>query len=221
MNEALRRSSAHVLTFDLNAPLLGHEVSHHLQRVLRLRSGETVTITDGKGNWRECHWTGETVEVAGEVQVSAERDKLVVAVTIPKGDRLEWMVQKLVEIGVDRVQLLAADRSVVRWDDRRTQKHLERLRRVVESAIGQSRRVWNCEILAPVSTHEVLSGMAIAEPGGRSIRQGDVAVAVGPEGGWSDAEIAVASESVSLSEQILRVETAAVVGATLMAAHRS
>lgn len=220
MDEVLRRSSAHVVAADINTPVISAEVTHHLERVLRLRAGELVTVTDGRGNWRECCWTGQTVEIAGEIQTSSERDKLVVAVAIPKGDRLEWMMQKLVEIGVDRVQLLVADRSVVKWDDKRIQKHLERLHRVVEAAIGQSRRVWNCEIIAPVSTHEVLPGMAIAEPGGRNLDGGDRVIAVGPEGGWSAAELAAASESVSLSDQVLRVETAAVVAATLMAAQR-
>ncbi len=220
MDEALRRSSAHVLAADLHALVLSDEVTHHLQRVLRLREGEAVTVTDGQGNWRECQWTGQAVEAVGEIQVSSDRSDLVVAVAIPKGDRLEWMVQKLVEIGVDRIQLLEADRSVVKWDEKRTNKQLERLRRVAEAAIGQSRRVWNCEILEPVSAQQVLPRMAIAEPGGRIIQHGDRAIAVGPEGGWSDAEIASAAESISLSDQILRVETAAVVGATLMAAQR-
>ena len=220
MDEALRRSSAHVLAADLHAPVLSDDVTHHLQRVLRLRAGEKVTVTDGHGSWRECEWTGQAVEVAGEIRNAGERNLLVVAVAIPKGDRLEWMVQKLVEIGVDRIQLLATDRSVVKWDEKRTNKHLERLRRVAEGAIGQSRRVWNCEIFEPVSTQQVLPKMAIAEPGGRNIGHGDLALAIGPEGGWSDAEIASAEESVSLSDQVLRVETAAVVAATLMAAQR-
>ena len=114
MDEVLRRSSAHVVAADINTPVISAEVTHHLERVLRLRAGELVTVTDGRGNWRECCWTGQTVEIAGEIQTSSERDKLVVAVAIPKGDRLEWMMQKLVEIGVDRVQLLVADRSVVK-----------------------------------------------------------------------------------------------------------
>lgn len=220
MDEALRRSSAHVLASNIEQPELADEVSHHLQRVLRLRDGESVTVTDGAGRWRECCWNGQSVEVVGDIQVTGIRDKLVVAVAIPKGDRLEWMVQKLVEIGADQIQLLAADRSVVKWDDKRIQKNVERLQRVVEAAIGQSRRVWNCEIVAPVSTHEFLPGMMIAEPGGRDLQPDDRAIAIGPEGGWSDAEIATASGRVSLSDQVLRVETAAVVATTLMAAQR-
>ena len=220
MDEALRRSAAHVLTTEVDLPILSDEVTHHLQRVLRLREGELVTVTNGRGSWRECRWTGSGVEISGEVQMSAERSQLEVAVAIPKGDRLEWMVQKLVEIGVDRIQLLTTERSVVRWDAQRTQKHLERLQRVVESAIEQSRRVWNCEIVGPVAARDFLVNVPIAEPGGRSMCESDRSIAIGPEGGWADGEIAISPESISLSSQVLRVETAAVVAATLMAAYR-
>ncbi|NBS30797.1 MAG: hypothetical protein EBS76_09850, partial [Actinobacteria bacterium] len=88
MDEALRRSAAHVLTTEVDLPMLSDEVTHHLQRVLRLREGELVTVTNGRGSWRECRWTGSGVEISGEVQMSAERSQLEVAVAIPKGDRL-------------------------------------------------------------------------------------------------------------------------------------
>jgi len=220
MDEVLRRSAAHVLVADVDLPVLSDEVSHHLQRVLRLREGELVTVTNGRGSWQECRWTGSGVELSGEVQMSSERSQLEVAVAIPKGDRLEWMVQKLVEIGVDRIQLLTSERSVVRWNEQRTRKHLERLQRVAESAIEQSRRVWNCEIVGPVAARDFLVNVPIAEPGGRSVCDSDRCIAIGPEGGWADDEISIAPESISLSPQVLRVETAAVVAATLMAAHR-
>ena len=84
----------------------------------------------------------------------------------------------------------------------------------------QSRRVWLPEISGPVRAVEVLPGLAVAEPGGRSVTADDVAIAIGPEGGWSTKELEVAAATVSLGPNILRVETAAVAAAVLMASHR-
>ena len=101
MDEVLRRSATHMLTPDINDPLLSDDALHHLNRVLRLREGESVTVTNGNGEWRHCLWTGTGLEIAGEIHHEPARDNLEISVAIPKGDRLEWMVQKLVELGVD------------------------------------------------------------------------------------------------------------------------
>ena len=114
MDEVLRRSAAHMLTPDINDPLLSDDALHHLNRVLRLRGGESVTVTNGNGEWRHCLWTGTGLEIAGEIHHEPAREDLEISVAIPKGDRLEWMVQKLVELGVDRIRLLTSERSVVR-----------------------------------------------------------------------------------------------------------
>jgi 16S rRNA (uracil1498-N3)-methyltransferase len=218
MDEVLRRSAAHMLTLDINDPLLSDDALHHLDRVLRLRESESVTITNGKGQWRQCLWTGSGLEIASEVHHEPARDDLEISVTIPKGDRLEWMVQKLVELGVDRIRLMTSERSVVKWDDQRAAKQLDRLRRVADSAIEQSRRIWGCEIVGPTTAGEVLPTVPIAEPGGRDITKGDRAIAIGPEGGWTTEEVQWAAETISISRQVLRVETAAIAAATLMAA---
>ena len=220
MDEVLRRSAAHVLTSDINDPLLSDDALHHLNRVLRLREGESVTVTNGKGEWRQCLWTDTGLEIAGEIHHEPVRDALEISVAIPKGDRLEWMVQKLVELGVDRIRLLTSERSVVKWDDQRAAKQLDRLRRVAESAIEQSRRIWGCEIVGPTDAREVLPTIPIAEPGGRDITRDDREIAIGPEGGWTIEEVQCASETISISRQVLRVETAAIAAATLMAAQR-
>jgi len=220
MDEVLRRSAAHMLTPDINDPLLSDDALHHLNRVLRLRGGESVTVTNGNGEWRHCLWTGTGLEIAGEIHQEPAREDLEISVAIPKGDRLEWMVQKLVELGVDRIRLLTSERSVVRWDDERAAKQLDRLRRVVESAIEQSRRIWGCEIIGPTAAREVLPLIPIAEPGGRDIVKDDRVIAIGPEGGWTTEEVQCASETISISRQVLRVETAAIAAATLMAAQR-
>ena len=92
---------------------------------------------------------------------------LTVAVTPPKGDRLEWLVAKCTEVGVDRIVLLEAERSVVRWRGDRADKQLERLRRIAVEASMQSRRVWLPVLEGPVPALTFLPDVTVAEPGGR------------------------------------------------------
>ena len=134
---------------------------------------------------------------------------------------MEWLVQKCTEVGVDGLVVLTAERSVVRWDGERAERQLQRLRRVAIEAAMQSRRVRLPTITGPVPASELLPGAVAAEPGGRPLAPSDTIVAIGPEGGWSPSELALASDAVSLGETVLRVETAAVVAATLLTAART
>jgi len=221
MDDALRRSAGHVLVGDLAAPAPSPVAMHHLLRVLRLRDGESVTITDGAGGWRPCVVAGSGLEPTGGVRsVPRTRPELTIAVAPPKGDRLEWLVVKCTEVGIDRIVLLDAERSVVRWKGDRAAKQLDRLGKLVVEASMQSRRVWLPTIEGPVSSADVLKSAVASEPGGRSVTSSDVIVAVGPEGGWSPAELATASDTVSLGANVLRVETAAVAAAVLMVSYR-
>ena len=142
MIHALRHSAAHVFVDQLDSPTLGDDDQHHLGRVLRLRDGESVTASNGRGQWRACEWRDGALEVAGEVVVSAAPSvRCAVAFTPVKGDRNEWAVQKLTEIGIDEVIILApTQHSVVRWSD--ADKQLRKLRVVAREAAMQSRRVW-------------------------------------------------------------------------------
>lgn len=217
MDERLRRSAAHVVVADLDQPVLDEGDAHHLVRVLRLRDGAAITVTDGGGRWRPARLVGSLIEPDGAVVVVPEASPPVtIAVAPPKGDRLDWLVQKVTELGVDELVLLDADRSVVRWSGERVGKQMERLRRIAREAAMQSRRVRLPVVRGPVPARHVLGAMAVAEPGGRPLRSGDHAVAVGPEGGWSPDELAVARDRVSLGELVLRVETATAVAAALM-----
>ncbi len=222
MDARLRTSAAHVLVEDLEAPEPDDAGAHHLRRVLRLRDGEPVTATDGRGRWRPCRLRAGALAADGPVEsVPAPSSPLTVAVAVPKGDRAELLVQKCTEVGVDRIVLLTAERSVVRWDEERAARHSERLRRVAAEAAMQSRRVWLPEITGPVAATSMLPGAAVAEPDGRPLGPADTTVAIGPEGGWTEAELAAAGGLVALGPHVLRVETAAVVAAVLMVALRA
>jgi 16S rRNA (uracil1498-N3)-methyltransferase len=197
----------------------GDDVQHHLRRVLRLRDGESVSVTDGAGRWRiaivRLAPAALTLEAAGDVVVEQRTAPFTLATAIPKGDRLDWLVQKTVELGVDRILLVHAERSTVRWKHERAEKQLGRLGRIADESTRQSRRVWRTEIGGPVTASEILPLAAIAEPGGSGVAADESMIAVGPEGGWSDAELALSSRRVGLGANILRVETAAVAATTL------
>jgi 16S rRNA (uracil1498-N3)-methyltransferase len=203
-----------VLVADVEAPEPDGDALHHLRRVLRLRPGELVTVTDGAGAWRACVFGSDGVDPSGDVQREPAPDpQLTVAVAPPKGDRLDWLVAKCTEVGIDRLVVLDAGRSVVRWEGERVERQLARLRRIAVEAAMQSRRVWLPAIAGPSAALDVLPGLAAAEPGGRRLGDADTAVAVGPEGGWTPDELAAAADTVSLGANVLRVETAAVVAA--------
>lgn len=225
-----RRASAHVLVDDLSLPALSDEDSRHLGAVLRLRPGEVVGVTDGRGGWRSCVWAGDgVVAVAGEVvRVSrgAPAGAVCVGFAPVKGDRNEWAVQKLTELGVDRIVLLRTDRGVVRWDEGRSGSHLERLRKVARQALMQSRGLWMPEIEGVVEVASLVDGKggALADPAGCSISAGVRTVLVGPEGGWSDRELSLGRDGVAglvrLGGGVLRTETAAVAAGVLLTALR-
>jgi 16S rRNA (uracil1498-N3)-methyltransferase len=213
----VRSSSAHVVVDEVDGacgPIgLGSDDEHHLFRVLRIRDGEVVTITDGRGSWRVCRATRGAIESEGEVRRVPGRAPLTIMCAIPKRDRPEWIVQKLTELGVDRIVFLHADRSVVHWDADRAEKNVAKMRKVAVEALRQSRGVWLPSVEGPVEAVSVLPDAVAAEPGGRSIWPADSIIAIGPEGGWSERELAVAADTVTLGSTILRVETAAMAAA--------
>ena len=187
---------------------------HHLRTVLRLRDGEGVGVTDGEGRWclavAVVDMSRLRLEATSEiVSEPVPSHPITVAAAMPKGDRLDWMVQKVTELGVDRLVLLHADRSVVRWKADRVDRQLARLQRIADEAVRQSRRVRRLVVEAPRPAVDVLDGFVVAEPGGRALTATDRSIAVGPEGGWSDAELAASRETIDLGPTILRTETAA------------
>jgi 16S rRNA (uracil1498-N3)-methyltransferase len=214
----LRAAAAHVVVADVDHPEIDEATAHHLFRVLRVGEGETVTVTDGQGRWRACRAAGTGVlPVAEPAGMPRPVVTSTVAFAIPKSDRPEWIVQKLTELGVARIVLLHAERSVVRWERDRADRHLAKLRRVAIEALEQSRGAWLPVIAGPLPAAEVLPTMPVAEPGGRALTRRDDALAVGPEGGWSPHELDLAADRVSLGATVLRVETAAVVAGARLA----
>ena len=215
---------------NLDDPHLDPADIHHLGKVLRLRPGEALGATDGRGGLRRLVWRGGgSVEPGGEAdRLPRAEPSLTVAFPPVKGDRPEWAVQKLTEIGVDRIVLMHAERSVVRWEGDRAGGHLERLRRVARSALMQSKGRWLPELSVDEFSSLVSGagpGPAVAmalpgDPGKPSLAQ--PTVLVGPEGGWSAGEEQARGVAhIGLGPTVLRSETAAVAAAVLLCGLRS
>ncbi|MHB1584209.1 MAG: RsmE family RNA methyltransferase [Acidimicrobiales bacterium] len=221
-------AAAQVFLADLDHPVLEPADERHLSRSLRLRDGEPVVASDGSGGWRGCRFR---VARRGDGDAALEPDgpvrrepappfDLTVAFAPVKGDRPEWVVQKLTELGVDRLVPLLADRSVVRWSGERGRVAVERLRRVAREAAAQSRRVRLPEVAAPTALAMLAERPALADLGGAPPAPGVHAVAVGPEGGWSDRERGMGLPTLGLGPRVLRAETAAVAAGVLLSAFR-
>ncbi|MFM8956825.1 MAG: RsmE family RNA methyltransferase [Actinomycetota bacterium] len=224
VNPLLRDSVAHVFVDDLTNPQLGDSDRHHLGRVLRVRDGESITASDGKGAWCACEWNNAELRITSEiVNTSAPSPHVGIAFAPVKGDRNEWAVQKLTEIGVDHIVLLAPTRrSVVRWSN--VEKQLDKLRVVAREAAMQSRRTWLPTVSGLVSLADALAtpGAAVADPTGNALHATTPAlVIIGPEGGFDADEIPANAARISLGDTILRAETATLVAATLLTARRT
>jgi 16S rRNA (uracil1498-N3)-methyltransferase len=217
-----RASAAHVFVQDIDAPIVGSDDRHHLERVLRLRTGEFVTVSDGRGRWRWARM-GTTIEPVAEVQAEpAPVPALTIAFGVLKGDRNELIVQKLTELGIDRIVPMLTDRCVVRWDPDRAARQRERLARVAREAAMQSRRVWLPEVAA-LTPFGAFSGDSVGRccPDGAPPLARHTTLLVGPEGGWSGTEDDSPLPSVRIADQILRAETAAITAGVFVAAIRS
>lgn len=214
---------AHVFVLDLDSLALADGDHHHLSRVLRLRPGDALTASDGAGSWRRCRF-GSPLEADGDIVRDDPPDpEITIAFALVKGERPEWVVQKLTEVGVDRIVPFVAERSVVRWEPDKSARHRERWTTVAREAAMQSRRSYLPVVEAVTDFGGVAGrpGAARADrDGGRPTLRNPLLV-IGPEGGWSDAERAALAPSVTLGPTVLRAETAAIVAGSALCGLRA
>jgi 16S rRNA (uracil1498-N3)-methyltransferase len=223
------------------AVILDAADARHAIRSLRLRPGDEFSSSDGRGAVARCRVVrAQRLLVEGEVIERAEEPppepRVTVLLAPPKGDRLGWAVQKLTEVGVDAIVLVEAARSVRRWEGDRAARAGERLTAVAREAAKQSRRRFIPEVTGPGPWDRALgaaggrgpvivlwegasSPLSEVLPGDRPL---ELSVVVGPEGGIAEGEARAAEAAgatlASLGPQVLRTETAAVVGASLVLA---
>jgi 16S rRNA (uracil1498-N3)-methyltransferase len=228
----MRRTVAHAFVDDLDRPALAAQDVHHFSRVLRLRSGEAVSVSDGRGGFRLCEWLGGKLGPLGEATWEPPPSPpLAVGFALTKGEHPESAVQKLTETGADRIVIMVTDRCVARWAAANESRHLGRLREIARQAAMQSRRRWLPSVEGPVPFAALVgpedgpraAAVAVAVQGGAALTLATPTVLVGPEGGWSDDELAAvpAGRRVGLGPNVLRAETAAIAAGVLLAALRS
>lgn len=220
--EALRHRPL-VFVDDLEHPQLRADDLHHLEKVLRLRRGDPITIADGAGLWRPARFDPEPTPTGRHQRSTPPAPLLTVAFTPVKGVRPEWVVQKLTEVGVDRLIPVVTARSIVRWDPVRASRQHEKMVVAARDACLQSRRLV-LPLVSPVMSLSAFlaenPGAVAADPAGSAMHADHTTLVVGPEGGFSADELA-AVDLVALPGNVLRAETAAVVAAALVCGLRA
>jgi 16S rRNA (uracil1498-N3)-methyltransferase len=231
-----------------NTAALVGEHAAHLARVLRAEVGQEFDIATGEEVRRGTITTisYDRVEFALDTKPYHKRrfkppaaPEITLALAIFKFDRMEWAIEKCTEIGVARIIPVIARRSDVHLGAAAVKRH-ERWQRIVRQAAEQSRRPAPPEIAAPIKLKELggvlpagaltrivlAESLAVSEQDNRlgevlqsRPTEGEVTLAVGPEGGWADGELAWFYEegwtSASLGNTILRSETAAIVATAI------
>ncbi|MBR2338559.1 MAG: 16S rRNA (uracil(1498)-N(3))-methyltransferase [Clostridia bacterium] len=207
--------------------------AHHIARVLRMREGEGLTLCDGMGTDYRCEI--ETI-ADGEVGVkvlerTSTESEPSVRVTLyqglPKSEKMDWIIQKCVEIGVARVVPVAMARSIVRLKPDEGTKKQARWQKIAAEAACQSGRGCIPRVDAPVSLKQVIAqledtpAIVFYEGGGKPLAQlvnadmTELSIFIGPEGGFDVGEIEMLQESgvqiATLGKRILRCETAPMV----------
>ncbi len=213
---------------------LGGAEGWHAATVKRIRIGEVVLLTDGRGVLAEgtVSATGRdavTVRITARSGVPAPEPRVLLAQALVKGDRGELAVELATEAGVDVILPWRAARCVARWDDGpRGEKALARWRSTVREAAKQARRPWLPVVEEPVGTAALarrvaaVEGALILHEGADDVlagvalpTTGDLLLIVGPEGGVTDSEIdelaGHGARPVRLGPEVLRTSTAAAV----------
>ena len=148
------RDGPHLFVDDLEAPRITDDDRHHLA-VLRVRAGDPITVSDGAGRWRRCPVRARRRSCRrGDASCARSVPAITVAFAPVKGDRPEWAVQKLTELGVDRIVVMETERSVVRWQGERAAAQTARLRRISREAAMQSRQCYLPEVVPPLGFAE-------------------------------------------------------------------
>lgn len=213
---------------------LGEAPSRHV-RVLRLRVGDQIVLFDGAGGVADARIRslGDRVVCESQPPVASEprRARLVLMLAIPKGPKLDDCVRMATELGVDEIALMQTERTVPRWDAPRARARIDRLTRIASEAAAQCERSDLPIVHGPRSCEAWLQELPETACGvlfgprakGRLWLDGtpeELWCAVGPEGGFSDGELASFQTagfiSASLGRLVLRVETAVAAALTIV-----
>lgn len=219
---------------DRSVVITGEDVNH-VKNVLRLKENDELIVSDGRGRDYHCRISGITNEevVADICDICDNFSELFTEITLfqgfPKGDKMELIIQKTVELGVTRIVPVMTKRTVVKLDDKKAKKKTERYNMIAESAAKQSGRGMIPEVTMPVSFAEAVSmaekldmniipyeeaeGVEYSRNIIKSIKgKKSLGIFIGPEGGFAREEVEKAldagASAITLGHRILRTETA-------------
>lgn len=208
---------------------------HHLVRVVRLKRGEVIRVSSADGLNYLCEVSDITsdeliAKVKEEVPSTELSNKIYLFQALPKGDKMETIIEKCVELGVHEIIPVQMKNCIVKLDDKKKKSKLTRYQTVAETAAKQSKRSIIPKVADFMSfkdafeyaksldvlllPYESKNGMKDTFDALDSIKEGmSIGVFIGPEGGFDSSEIELVREScriISLGRRILRTETAAI-----------
>lgn len=217
---------------------LDEKASHHLARVLRFQKGDHLIVFNGEGGEYTAEIIGlskKSVDVMLTGFIAREAESPInihLAQGVARGEKMDFIIQKAVELGVSSVTPLVTERSNVRLDKEREEKRMQHWLGVAVSACEQSGRNRVPQVLSPMALNAwlpqtkadlsfVLSPHVEAKlPDKKLPPNASIALLIGPEGGFSEAEVAMASQHgfipLNLGPRILRTETATLAAVTAM-----
>lgn len=218
--------------------VLSEQAAHHLRTVLRLKTGQAITLFNGRN--QQCSAIVESItrrNVTVALQKSAFRSlesplSLHLGQALIKGERMEWLIQKSVELGVHCITPLITEYCAVKLDKTRLNKKIQQWQAIAISACEQCGRNVIPRINPPIAlqtfiveqpcriTKLLLDPRASIGLNAPVLNSDSISLIIGPEGGFSDAEIMQAQSNgflgLSLGPRVLRTETAAIVSQTLL-----
>jgi 16S rRNA (uracil1498-N3)-methyltransferase len=229
------------INLENNTCIIEGEDVKHISKVLRCRIGEELEVCDNNNNEYICEITNidknqVELNILEKVDIQRESDlKIKVYQGLPKGPKMEMILQKLTEVGVDEIILVQTKRTVVKVDDKKEDKKLERWERIIYEAAKQSKRGKIPTLRGVLTFKEALADMKendfniapYENEKTKSIKQAikgvninNIGIFVGPEGGFEETEIEaiedIGGQSVSLGPRILRTETASLVASSIV-----
>jgi len=217
----------------------------HMLEVLRLADGDEVEVFDGEGRAAvarlvlQAGRAGLHLEIVRPLPVQTEEVEKILVVALPKGKRMDLVVEKAAELGVSQIRPVITERVIARPEGERAAQRIERWRRIALSAAKQCGRETVLSVGEILPLPEVLTSIGRCDlflvgslaPDARPLREalapwrkrkpGSVAVLIGPEGDLSAGELQAAASAgavaVSFGKTVLRVETAAIFAAAVLA----
>ena len=215
---------------------------NHIKNVLRMKNGEKIRVSSKSGQAYFCHISSilddeviAAIDSADETGTELD-NHIVLYQGLPKGDKMELIIQKAVELGVSEIVPVAMKNCVVKLDDKKAKSKVMRWQAIAESAAKQSKRSLIPEVKMPMSYKEAVAyakeldvklvpyenehGMAGTKAAMEQIKKGEsIAVFIGPEGGFAPEEIALVQDEmqlISLGKRILRTETAGIAALAIL-----